>query len=84
MQEAAFDSAHTINAVNGKSSHANLRNAAAVDGRSTAAKSAKRMLGYTTDIGASLRRMRRDDADMDGTFSFGTSDHPATASKFET
>ena len=59
MQEEAFDSAHIINVANGRSSHANLRNVAAVDERSTAVKSVKRTLGYTTDIGASLHRTRR-------------------------
>ena len=58
MQEVAFDSAHTINVANGRSTHANLRNVAVVDERSTAVKSAKRMPGCTTDIGASLLRMR--------------------------
>ena len=78
-----FDSALTINAANGRSLHANLRNAAAADGRSTVAKSVKRMLGYTTDIGVSLRRMRRDNTAPAGRFfqCFGSS---SDGVKFET
>ena len=68
MQEAVFDSALTINAVNGKSSPVNLQNVDDVDERSTAVKSAKRMPGYTTDIGASLPKMRRGNTTMETFF----------------
>lgn len=50
--EEESDSAHTTNVANGKNLLANSPNVAAVEERSIAARSAKRVLGYTIDTGA--------------------------------
>ena len=47
----ASDSAHTINVGNGKSLQGNLPSAVDVEGPSTAVRNARRVLGYSTDIG---------------------------------
>ena len=46
-----FDNVHTTNVVNGRSSQGNLPNVADAEGQSTAARNAKRVPGYSTDIG---------------------------------
>jgi len=54
IPEAVFDSAHTINAENGKNIPDNLQNAEGAGVQSIAARSAKRVLGSIIATGVLL------------------------------
>jgi hypothetical protein len=55
IREGASDNVHTISVGNGRSSQGNLPNAEGVGGQSTAAKSARKVLGSFTGTGVLLR-----------------------------
>ena len=54
IREGASDNVHTISVGNGRSSQGNLPNAEGVGGQSTAAKSARKVLGSSTGTGVLL------------------------------